>query len=117
VLLSQTYTQCLQTAFQRHRLGRDKAEDRKLLSEYLAKIEDEVRSDYHVFISYRVASEAAFAKKLYEELSQMTLAETGQKLRVYLDQVRLEDGERWDRYAHTASCQAICRQHIDLYHA
>lgn len=117
MLLSQTYTQCLQTAFERHRLGRDKAEDRTLLSEYLAKIEDEVRSDYHVFISYRVASEAAFAKKLYEELSQMTLAETGQKLRVYLDQVRLEDGERWDRYAHTASCQAICRQHIDSYHA
>jgi hypothetical protein len=91
-----THTQCLQAAFQRHKLGRDKAEDRLLLAEYLAKLEDEVKSDYHVFISYRVATEATFAKKLYEELSQMTLAETGQKLRVYLDQERLEDGERWD---------------------
>ena len=91
-----THTQCLQAAFQRHKLGRDKAEDRLLLAEYLAKLEDEVKSDYHVFISYRVATEAALAKKLYEELSQMTLAETGQKLRVYLDQERLEDGERWD---------------------
>lgn len=43
-----------------------------------------------------MATEASFAKKLFDELSEMTLAETGQKLRVYLDQTRLEDGERWD---------------------
>ena len=48
-----THTQVLQAAFRRHRLGRDKAEDRLLLAEYLAKLEDEVKSDYHVFISYR----------------------------------------------------------------
>eukprot|EP01046_Picozoa_sp_COSAG06_P029965 COSAG06_NODE_2819_length_6234_cov_2.814996_1_plen_1898_part_00 len=104
-----THTQYLQAAFQRHRLGRDKAEDRLLLAEYLAKLEDEVKSDYHVFISYRVATEAAFAKQLYEKLSEMTLAETGQKLRVYLDQERLEDGLRWDRYAcaHVAPCMSV----------
>lgn len=45
-----------------------------------------------------MATEAAFAKQLYDKLSDMTLAETGQKLRVYLDQERLEDGLRWDRW-------------------
>ena len=34
-------------------------------------------------------TEAAFAKALYDALSEMTLAESGQKLRVYLDQERL----------------------------
>ena len=48
-----THTQVLQAAFHRHRLGRDKAEDRLLLAEYLKKLLDEVESDYHVFISYR----------------------------------------------------------------
>ena len=78
-----TYTAQLQAAFHRHRLGRDKAADRKLLGEYIAKVEDEVNSDYHVFISYRVRTEATFAKALYDALSEMTLAESGQKLRVY----------------------------------
>jgi hypothetical protein len=94
-----SHTEYLQTAFQRHRLGRDKGEDRLLLAEYLSNLEDEIMSDFHVFISYRVATEAAFAKKLSEKLSSMTFAETGQKIRVYLDQERLEDGARWDRFA------------------
>ena len=37
-----TRTQHLQAAFQRHRLGRDKEGDRKLLGDWIAKIEDEV---------------------------------------------------------------------------
>ena len=48
-----THTQILQAAFHRHRLGRDKAEDRLVLAEYLERLQDEVKSDYHVFISYR----------------------------------------------------------------
>jgi hypothetical protein len=92
-----THTAKLQKAFSRQRLGRDKDEDRALLAAYFAKMEDEVNSHFHVFISYRVASEAQFAKALFDALSTMTLAETGQKLRVYLDQVRLEDGQRWDQ--------------------
>ena len=50
----------------------------------------------HVFISYRVASDRELARRLYDELSAVTIEETGQKLRVYLDQERLEDGQRWD---------------------
>ena len=50
----------------------------------------------HVFISYRVASDRELARRLYDELSALTIEETGQKLRVYLDQQRLEDGQRWD---------------------
>ena len=50
----------------------------------------------HVFISYRVASDRDLARRLYDALSMITLDETGQKLRVYLDQTRLEDGQRWD---------------------
>jgi hypothetical protein len=92
-----THTARLQKAFHRQRLGRDKDEDRALLAAYFAKMLDEVNNHFHVFISYRVASEAKFAKSLFDALSTMTLAETGQKLRVYLDQVRLEDGQRWDQ--------------------
>lgn len=91
-----TRTQHLQAAFQRHRLGRDKEEDRTLLGDWIRKMEDEVTSHYHVFISYRVRTEAPLAKALFDKLSGMTLAESGQKLRVYLDSERLEDGERWD---------------------
>lgn len=89
-------TEQLKLAFKRQRQGRDKSDDRELLAAYFSKLHDEISNDYHIFISYRVASEAAFAKKLHDQLSAMTLSETGQKLRVYLDQVRLEDGERWD---------------------
>jgi hypothetical protein len=91
-----THTDRLITAFGRQRLGKDKEEDRSLLAAYYNKMEQEVNNDFHVFISYRVASEAAFAKALYESLSDLTLSSTQQKLRVYLDQVRLEDGARWD---------------------
>ena len=68
-----TYTESLQTSFNRMRMFRDKAEDRSLLSSYIAKLLDEVESDYHVFISYRVASEKELARQLCDELSQMTL--------------------------------------------
>eukprot|EP01051_Picozoa_sp_SAG22_P000978 SAG22_NODE_33_length_27588_cov_104.174652_9_plen_128_part_00 len=50
----------------------------------------------HVFISYRTRSDRQLARQLYDELSKLELGETGQKLRVYLDQTRLEDGQRWD---------------------
>ena len=43
----------------------------------------------------RVSSEAEFAKKLFDSLSEVTIEATGQKLRVYLDQVKLQDGTRW----------------------
>ena len=72
------------------------AADRKLLSSCFQKLEDEVNSNYHVFISYRVASERDFAKALFDALSEVIIESTGQRLRVYLDQVRLEMGERWD---------------------
>ena len=49
-----------------------------------------------MFISYRVASDRRLARRLHDLLSDMTLDDTDQKLRVYLDQTRLEDGQRWD---------------------
>jgi hypothetical protein len=91
-----THTARLQTAFQRYLKARDTAADRSLLSAYFLKLENDVNSSYHVFISYRVAPEAEFAKALFDALSDCTIESTGQKLRVYLDQVCLEDGERWD---------------------
>lgn len=94
--LTLSKTARLKMAFERQRRGRDKTDDRELLSGFFGELRDGVESQYHVFISYRVASEAKFAKALYDALSQMVITETGQKLRVYLDQVRLEDGERWD---------------------
>ena len=50
----------------------------------------------HIFISYRVASDRELARRLHDSLSSLTIEETGQKLRVYLDATRLEDGQRWD---------------------
>ena len=60
-----------------------------------ARIESEVNDSYHIMISYRVASEKEFALELYEILSKQVLTATGQRLRVFLDQVCLKDGERW----------------------
>lgn len=34
--------------------------------------------------------------QLYKALSAMTLEETGQQIRVFIDQVNLDDGQRWD---------------------
>lgn len=91
-----TETARLKAAFQRYLKARDTAADRSLLSDYFVKLEDDVNSSFHVFVSYRVAPEAQFAKALFDALSDCTIESTGQKLRVYLDQVCLEDGERWD---------------------
>jgi hypothetical protein len=90
------YIDRIKLAFARHQQGSDKEEDRKLLCEYIERIEGEVDTDFHVFISYRVASEKALALQLYKALSTQTLGETGQQLRVFLDQMSLEDGEQWD---------------------
>jgi hypothetical protein len=84
------------SAYTRHREGRDKDEDRQLLGDYVQSIEDSINSDYHVFISYRVSTDKALALQLYHALSDMVLVETGQKLRVYLDEKCLTDGQRWD---------------------
>lgn len=86
----------LKVAFRRYLKARDTAADRSMLSAYFEKLEDDVNSSFHVFLSYRVAPEKEFAKALFDALSNYTIESTGQKLRVYLDQVRLEDGERWD---------------------
>ena len=68
----------------------------RLLSDYIGKLEYMVNKTLHVFISYRVAADAALAEALYEQLTARTVAATGQRLRVYLDVVRLEAGQRWD---------------------
>ena len=85
----------ISASFTRFRLGRDFVTDREVLGEYFAKKETEISDDYHIFISYRVASERTFAKQLCDELSKETLAATGQRLRIFLDQISLKDGERW----------------------
>jgi hypothetical protein len=68
----------------------------KLLQEYFEEMDTMVNKWSHVFISYRVASDEELARQLYDALSS-TILETGQTIRVYLDQVRLEDGQRWDK--------------------
>ena len=94
--LCTTHAARMQAAFHRHRLGRDKPDDRQLLGDFILKMEDEINNHFHIFISYRVKTEADLAKQLYDRLSSIALAQTGQQIRVYLDQERLEDGERWD---------------------
>eukprot|EP01051_Picozoa_sp_SAG22_P007109 SAG22_NODE_489_length_9845_cov_5.954550_9_plen_401_part_00 len=77
-------------------LGLTSNDDMRLLAAYFSKLDALVNKSSHVFISYRVASDRQLARRLYDLLTEMTLDDTDQKLRVYLDQTRLEDGQRWD---------------------
>ena len=86
----------LQLAFQRYLKARETPEDRSLLQALYASELDALQDCWHVFISYRVRSEHEFAKALCDKLSDLVLGGTRQKLRVYLDQKRLKDGQRWD---------------------
>ena len=72
----------------------------------MRQVEADVNDSYHVFISYRVASEKAFAKLLHDELVQRTLEASGQRIRVFLDQVCLKDGERWDQAFMNGLCSS-----------
>ena len=72
----------------------------------MGQVEADVNDSYHVSISYRVASEKAFAKLLHDELVQRTLEASGQRIRVFLDQVCLKDGERWDQAFMNGLCSS-----------
>ena len=50
---------------------------------------------YHVAISYRQATEKPFTAQLFDALAQFEAAK-GQRIRVFLDQERLQDGQRWE---------------------
>ena len=89
-------TRAKQRAIKLLHLGLTTNDDMRLLAAYFSQLENMVNKWSHVFISYRVASDRDLARRLYDALSAVTLDETGQKLRVYLDQTRLEDGQRWD---------------------
>ena len=85
-----------QRAIRLLRLGLTTNDDIRLLASYFEQLENMVSKWSHVFISYRVASDRELARRLHDSLSELTIEETGQKLRVYLDATRLEDGQRWD---------------------
>ena len=85
-----------QRAIRLLRLGLTTNDDIRLLASYFEQLENMVSKLSHVFISYRVASDRELARRLHDSLSELTIEETGQKLRVYLDATRLEDGQRWD---------------------
>ena len=89
-------TRAKQRAIKLLHLGLTTNDDMRRLANYFSQLENMVSKWSHVFISYRVASDRDLARRLYGALSAVTLDETGQKLRVYLDQTRLEDGQRWD---------------------
>ena len=50
---------------------------------------------YHVTISYRQKTEKRFAQQLFDALAQFE-AGAGQPIRCFLDQERLQIGQRWD---------------------
>jgi hypothetical protein len=73
----------------------------ELLCSYFDRLRASVQLQYDVFISYRVQSDAPLARRLFDALSLVEKASedySGEKrrLRIYLDQVRLVDGHRWD---------------------
>jgi TIR domain len=52
----------------------------------------------HVFISYRVASEAELAEKLCDKLQQHDIASEGNlRVRCFLDKQSLRAGEEWEQ--------------------
>jgi hypothetical protein len=53
------------------------------------------RKCHHVFISYRVASEAALARRVCRELQGLEV-ESGVRLNCYLDQKDIESGTDWE---------------------
>jgi hypothetical protein len=83
--------------FRLFQLGIASVAEMQVLVDYVDKVESLVNTNTHVFISYRSGVDAWFARQLYEELSARMLEATGQRMRIYLDQVRLEDGQRWDQ--------------------
>lgn len=53
---------------------------------------------HHVFISYRVASEAALAEKLCDKLQQFDITSEGSlRVRCFLDKQSLRAGEEWEQ--------------------
>ena len=94
---SRSTTESALRAIKLLRVGLTSNDDMRLLATYFGGLENLVNKWTHVFISYRVAADRDLARRLYTELSAITLAATGQKLKVYLDQTRLEDGHRWDQ--------------------
>ena len=68
--------------------------DVRLLADYVDKLDEIIGGTMHVFISYRVATDAALARALHKELSSLTVGTTSHRLRVYLDVVKLVDGQR-----------------------
>ena len=93
---SESSVKATQRAIRLLRLGLTTNDDMRLLTAYFARLENMVSKWSHVFISYRVASDRELARRLHDSLSALTIEETGQKMRVYLDATRLEDGQRWD---------------------
>eukprot|EP01046_Picozoa_sp_COSAG06_P004600 COSAG06_NODE_194_length_20530_cov_9.861583_9_plen_495_part_00 len=93
---SESSVKATQRAIQLLRLGLTSNDDMRLLAGYFEALENMVSKWSHVFISYRVASDRELARRLHDSLSARTIEATGQKLRVYLDATRLEDGQRWD---------------------
>jgi len=89
-------TRAKQRAIKMLRLGLTTNDDMRLLAGYFGQLQNMVSKWSHVFISYRVASDRDLARRLHDSLATLTIEETGQKVRVYLDQTRLEDGQRWD---------------------
>jgi len=59
-----SYETRLRSAFQRYIKARDTEQDRRLLSSYFGKLEDEVNSSYHVFISCELPVDSRFFSKL-----------------------------------------------------
>ena len=96
VISTQDEASKLQNAFKRYMQAQDSSADRSLLLQYFENTADQLSTDFHVFISYRVRSEQEVAVALFEALSAVTIAGTRDNVRVYLDQRRLKDGSRWD---------------------
>eukprot|EP01051_Picozoa_sp_SAG22_P006426 SAG22_NODE_420_length_10739_cov_7.090320_12_plen_232_part_00 len=96
VIVNEQSAAARQRAIRLLQLGLTTNREMRLLAQYFSKLDALVNKQSHAFISYRVASDRQLARRLFDLLVDMTLDDTDQKLRVYLDQTRLEDGQRWD---------------------
>ena len=89
------------TAFVSHSLQKDLSSRFKSATEMSAALEETlaagVDDNFALFISYRVWCESEFAQALFKATSATQLREGREhRMNVYLDKVRLLDGQRFD---------------------
>jgi len=72
-------------------------------------------SQYTIFLSYRVATDAQVAQLLFDQLNNTLTPRGRHKVTVYLDRARLVDGEEWEKGFQEGLCKSLIHMPIMSY--